>query len=1016
MRLVLTPLIIFFSIQVIAQTNAPLRFERIGGLSQNTVYSIAKDRQGFLWVATGNGLNRYDGEEMKVYKPSLGNMPEQMTGRVIRSAIMEDRNDQLWFSTDMVLHTLEKKSGSIKTYPLVTAEKAGSGQQSIFANPLWSTGDTLWCANADKGLFAFNTRTKQSVNFPLLQKDEKGNAIRLMYNGVYDQKEGLWFASSNGLFGFNLRTRQWQHFMNGHVLYAVAFCRDTLYISEGKELYWFLPHNKGQSGKVGYVSSSSEQERDLIHCIYTDNKATIWVGDEKGNVYAKYSDSNALEWMGNINGQTNPRTYYPVYCFYSDTSGTLWAGAYMLGLLKAQLERPGFSVYPEPRENKTTSTVFVNSIYEDEQEMVWLGTFQQGLLLLNKRTGIATPVNLPYHGPPVAYGNSVRLIQADSYGNLWTSMHGCFFIREKGRSSFTAIKVPIPSNALESPQLWSLCEYKGGWIAGTNIGLFYIEKWDGNYTIQHLSRFGQKRVTGLWVNQDSIWIAFESGGGVVITTGIGQQDTQQVLFTKTNVRSFLPDSTRQLVWLCTSDGLIAYHLPSKKSALFSEAEGLPNSYTFGAIREGSDLWISTNNGLAKGKVYFNSGTVLPVISFTNFTTDNGLPDNVFNPGAFHRGQSGTYYFGTAKGLTWFKPGETKISNNPSRLHMIDLLVNDQQATDTLAPEYITHLRLPYDRNSLFFRFRNISFSGEKPLYTYQLEGWDKDWISGRQLNEARYSNLPHGHYVFKVKALNSGNVAESGLYTITIDIIPPFWKTWWFYWLIILTGLIILVFVTRYYAQQKLKHKVAALERQQEIDRERQRISREMHDDIGVGLTQITMLSESAKNNLHSADRKPLDDIAEIGRQLVNSMGEIIWSLNTENKTLEQLMAHLREQLNQQLEYSHIAYSVVLPETGGEVQLNNQQWRNIFLVTKEVVNNAIRHSAADCITIKANFAEGAFVCSVKDNGKGFDPQAAYKGNGLKNIKQRIQEIGGVLDVLSVPGQGSEFIYSVRLIH
>ena len=239
-------------------------------------------------------------------------------------------------------------------------------------------------------------------------------------------------------------------------------------------------------------------------------------------------------------------------------------------------------------------------------------------------------------------------------------------------------------------------------------------------------------------------------------------------------------------------------------------------------------------------------------------------------------------------------------------------------------------------------------------------------------------------------------------------------QKWWLYALLLLPVLGTAIIITKYIAQRKLKKQLAELERLRELDKERQRISREMHDDIGSGLTQIVMMSESVKSKMGSNGEKELSDITDTSRKLVNSMSEIIWSLSPENKTLDQLFAYLREQLNKQLEYSGMNHKIDLPENGNNISLSNEQRRNILLITKEIVNNAIKYSSANNILIQAEIKNNSLAFFVEDDGKGFDINKIYGGNGLKNIKSRIEELGGKMETDSEPGKGSRFKYSISL--
>lgn len=216
------------------------------------------------------------------------------------------------------------------------------------------------------------------------------------------------------------------------------------------------------------------------------------------------------------------------------------------------------------------------------------------------------------------------------------------------------------------------------------------------------------------------------------------------------------------------------------------------------------------------------------------------------------------------------------------------------------------------------------------------------------------------------------------------------------------------ILLTEYLAQQKsITEKILVMQ-----EAERKRISREMHDDIGAGLTQIALISESVKNKSGNSGNTQLADITEISRKLVSNMSEIIWTMQPENKTLPQLWIYMREQLNKQLEYAGIDYKISLPESDAATVLSNEQLRNILLVTKEIVNNAIKHSGASVIQISVIQKDRQLEFLVSDNGKGFDPGSHTTGNGLRNIRSRIAELGGQLDIIAGPGDGASFAYTI----
>lgn len=1002
----------------LGQSIKPLHFERIPGLSQNTAYSIIKDKQGFLWIATADGLNRYDGVEMKTYKPELGNKPGQMKGRIIRSGMLEDDYENIWFSTDVTVNCFNKRKASFTQYKVGRSKPEKQGSEGmpdteIFAHPLLVTGSNLWVANPSQGLTVLNTALNKSKSYPLTIKDEAGNFVPLMYNGVFDGVNKFWFASKQGLLCFDTLSRKWTQQLNSTPSFTLTLSGDSLFIGSESSVLWFDTRSL-HSGVMKLNNRPAYIKDGLIRRLYTDDKGNNWAGDSEGNVYRKKPDAATFNWEGNINGVSSSMTNYPVYCFYADAEENVWVGADVLGLSKASTTAPVFNKYPFSYTTANPNkTLFVYSIYEEENGKVWLGTFQNGLVVLDKRTGETETVKLQYKGPALLYGNSVPLIKKDSLGNLWTSSFGFLYIKEKNAESFQPVKIPVASNALQSPQLWSLSEYKNGWLLGTNLGLYMVTKKNGNYDFRSISSLNQSKITGTWVSTDgNVWVIPESGG-IIVMKNMEDGSPQKRLFPEVNVKSVQYDKAHQIAWIGTNSGLIAYHLPTGRHKIYGEEDGLLNGYIYGIQLNNNEIWISTNFGLCRTSTEYNNSSVFPNTAFTSFTRADGLPGNEFTTGTFYKADSGTLYFGTTNGVVWFNPSAIRPNLNNLKLRLTNFLVNDEQADSTTAPEYITRLELPYYKNNLFFRFRGIDFNnGKNVQYMYQLEGWDKKWIHSKTLNEVRYNRLAPGTYIFKIRAASGSGWRAQDEYTITVRITPPFWKSWWFYSLCILVTLLGIILITRFFSQQKLRRKITELEKQKEIDRERQRISREMHDDIGAGLTQITLMSESAKMKTNPRE---LDDIAQTSRQLVNSMSEIIWSLNPENKTAELLMNYLREQLNRLLEYSDIQYSIQLPEGGSTLLLSNEQRRNILLVTKEIVNNAIKYSKADHLSVLAVLNENRLVFTVQDNGVGFDADAISSGNGLKNIRHRVEELKGTLTVATAPGMGSKFVYTIPLL-
>lgn len=999
-----------------AQTDEPLYFEKVEGLSQNTVYSITKDKQGFMWIATADGLNRFDGVEMKVYRSSFENQPGKYTGRVIRSEILKTENDYLWFSTDHTLFGFDKKKNHFNAYYFgdTTAAKTVKG---LSVEPLLNERKTFWFSNPSYGIIEFNSQTGDYQIFAT-PADINGKKILIYPKGVYDQNDHLWFCSSNGLLSFNIRNHQWQRYLTSYNFREIAYQHDTLYISTENRLIYF--HTKQKTSAFITIDQPNSM-KGVIRTLYADRYSTVWAGDLDGNVYSKSGSSNRFKWRGNINGASTTETHYPVYCFYADENGILWVGADVAGLIKATINYSGFNSFPSEKSVDKGKDFFINAIYEDEQDKVWLGVYRKGVLQLDKKTGVTSQVRLPVGHDVPDEEKKCKLIKKDENGNFWIGYAGNLFVRQKGSDRFIRLNIPQwPANFTTLIDIYCIAKYRNKWLMGTTVGLYAVQMKGDQFEIliEPESLILGSIISDIWYNKnDELWLGFESSGILILKNGkITNPDN--MLFSNAGIKSFLPDDEHNLVWISTTSGLIVYHLPTKKYKIITEADGLGNSYVYGALKNKDELWISTNKGLSKAILTWKANEIFPSYQFVNFTSSDGLPDNEFNTGAFHKGESGHFYFGTIRGAAWFKPEHVNHNKNLPAVRLLEVKANEDNADTSIAAEYLSSLTLPYYKNNLHFRFRGVEFlDAGNVTYAYKMEGLDNDWIYSGKLNEVRYNRIQPGDYTFRIKAANGAGIWTDKEMQIKISINAPFWQRWWFYTLAAACIAGVLIIITQYISQNRLKEKIRQLEKQKAVEAERNRISKDMHDEIGSGLTRIALMTElmNTQKQLDEKTKREVNEIAGSTRQLVESMSEIIWTLNPHNDKLEDLFAYLREQTTHYFEPLNIAYKINFPDNIPDIKLSNEQRRNLFLVSKEALNNALKHAAATSIEFMAVAGNGKIKFSVSDNGKGIDggPKRA-NANGLRNMVQRMKDIGGDIEWISENGKGTIVNYWIDI--
>lgn len=419
----------------------------------------------------------------------------------------------------------------------------------------------------------------------------------------------------------------------------------------------------------------------------------------------------------------------------------------------------------------------------------------------------------------------------------------------------------------------------------------------------------------LYTSDGTLWISSVYLGLIKIPSFSGTHFTS--LFPENGFRCLREDSENKILWAASQMGLLAYHLPSGKYKLYDDKNGLLNPYLYGVILNGKEIWVSSNEGIARGNVTFTKGETFPEIAFKAYTKDDGLQSNEFNTGGYALAKNGNIFFAGINGVNWFSPKNISTNRYKPKVSIISLKINDISYSDKIAPEYLHSLTTSFSNNSLSIKFIGLEFSNPNRIhYKFKLEGLDKNWITAQNQNtpEVRYANLQPGKYIFRILAANSDNV-WSDEEKFSINILPPFYSTWWFRFIMGVIVVSSIISITRMVSQYQLKKKIRHLEKQKALEDERQRIAKEMHDDLGAGLTQISLISESAKRN--NAGRFPADelnDISETSKQLIENVSEIIWAMNPEFDTLESMIAYSREQISKLLEYSAMQYHICFPE------------------------------------------------------------------------------------------------------
>lgn len=1000
----------------IAQTNN--EFVQIGvnnGLSQNSVHDIFQDKKGFLWIATADGLNRYDGIDFKVYKHRYGDTSSfNIPADYIQAGLQEDSNNNLWFIAGDHLVQFNQRSNRFHTvYNLRSNPQFTFNTNQCFIKQV---GDEIWVFGNEHTVLRVHIWHKRIQLTPLpagvRQIFREGNGSRLFVNmpdgcselilpqmqlkptGIRDSVEAI---SGMGEYGyayiqnktvklFHVPTRSTRVLnslnnitgldqadyvsvtvWNNHLLFVVVSGKGLLKYDLKQDKISFFSSIPGDPGSLSI---------NYIRKVFIDRSDNLWLATEGGGLSKmdlKHRKFNSYP-VGVFNMQ-NPANLM-IKSIFAEGS-TIYAGTFAKGLYMIDTSTLQVRIKQYPRKGSYSSNAPITVLYKDSRNRLWMNT---GNVI--GYTNMQTGEWIAYDTLPLTNDNVYSMYEVASD----TFMIGCL------KRVYRLIAHPDGRVSLDDPQVYEHAQVRGliQSIVPNGKGDWYMGIVENG--------FRKCRIKG------NALTVLDSG---MLNTG---------------VRHFYPDVANGWVWIATDNGLIAYDEKTRKFVLFDETDGLSNSHVYAILPESNHvIWISTNKGLNRIAFEKHKDKMVVIRSVQVFTQKNGLQSNEFNSGAWFAYNRAQMIFGGVTGINWFNTRQIVSNHHKPEVVLTRVLVNEQPVQSDTSIQYLTTLRLPHHQNALSVRFAALEFTNpDVNQYAYRLAGADDDWIQGS--HEVRYAGLMPGTYRLWVKASNNDGVWGEPVQLLKVIIEPPFWDTWWFKMSVLVAALLITVMVVRIIIRKRVREKMRVIEMQQALNEERLRISRDMHDEMGTGLTKISLLSEVARQSDSAAGDKTfgmLQDITGTARGLTQKMGEIIWMLNPVNDTLDSLAAYLKEYVFLTTDGLNLDVMTDFPDQIPAITLSHEKRRQLLLVTREALHNALKHSKATQLTFALEIQQAGFQFLISDNGTGFvsteKNQVNGKHNGLKNMEWRMQQIQGYFSVESEPGKGTTIIYGMHQV-
>ncbi|NOX37163.1 MAG: response regulator [Calditrichaeota bacterium] len=1064
--------LIFLPLNGFSQSYEFFHFTQEQGLSQSSVLDILQDRQGFIWIGTEDGLNRFDGYEFRVFKHIPGDTnslsdnyvyaliqdhqgfiwigtrngglnrydPERdrfdhwvsrigventLSYNTIR-ALALDIDGKIWIGTDGGgLNCFDPDSQKFTVWQHDPSDPASLPHNRIWALA-WDPSGVLWIGTRGGGLIRFDPSTGKFTQWqhdPQNPNSPSSNRVIAIFR---DESGKLWLGTTGGLDCFDPRTGEFQHWKSNPADPNALSYRTIPAIHKDRQgKLWIGTYGGGvnifdpRTGMFQRFLRDKENPKSISHdyiwSIFEDRAGGIWIGTRGGglNYYSPYA-RKFEHWYRDPHAE-NTLSHDDVWAIYEDSRGGVWIGTNGGGLNYFDPESRRFRVWKhDPSNPNSLSNNRIWAISETADGYIWLGT-SRGLNRLDPRTGTVRHWRHNPQNPHSLSDDRVQAICPDSAGYLWLgTAHGLNRF-DPATESFT-VWYHDPDDSLS--------------LSHNIVRALYIDRqgtlWVG--TIRGLNRYDPE-------NNQFIRYRHRPDDVTTLSSDI--------------VLSIYEDS-RGRFWIGTTGGLNLMDRRTGRFIHFREKDGLPNEVIYGILEDDQGfLWMSTNNGLSR----FDPDTR----TFRNYDVRDGLQSNEFNQAAYHRGQSGRMYFGGAQGLNLFFPEAIRDNQYiPPVVFTKFLIFNQPQqvGVNSILPRalpFLDEIHLSYKHNVFSFEFAALNFTfPEKNLYAYKMEGFDEDWVYAGHRRFATYTNLAAGTYVFRVKGSNNDGIWNEEGVAIRIRVDPPPWKTWWAYLAYVIGVLLAIYGIVRFEVNKvRLENdlKIQRIEKQKllEIDQAKSRFFANISHDFRTPLTLILGPLDQLISGEFRGDPRPLyQKMKQNALQLLSLINQLLdlskleagqLQLRVRKTELNRMVKGLANAFESLAMQRNIQLDVQLWNEPIEVYVDREQFEKII---NNLLSNAFKFTKdggqvwVRVGQIQENGHAYAFV-EVQDTGIGIPQDQLERiferfyqvesnkyftstgtGIGLALSKELIERHGGQIRVQSEVGQGSRFTVLIPL--